>query len=97
MHFVAGQLGVRGRLRRDQIDIVQNVDQFAQAWWQWSPRWSLLAGLRHSQVRFESDDRYVTGSNPDDSGQRGQRRGPVQRLQIHGHRTGGRRGTRAAG
>ncbi|WP_313146960.1 TonB-dependent receptor [Stenotrophomonas sp.] len=69
-NFVGSTLGVRGRLRRDQIDTVQNVDQFAQAWWQWSPRWSLLAGVRHSTVRFESDDRYITGSNPDDSGRR---------------------------
>ena len=69
-NFVGSTLGVRGRLRRDQIDTVQNVDQFAQAWWQWSPRWSLLAGVRHSAVRFESDDRYITGSNPDDSGRR---------------------------
>ena len=61
---------VRGRLRRDQIDTVQNVDQFAQAWWQWSPRWSLLAGVRHSAVRFDSDDRYITTRNPDDSGHR---------------------------
>ncbi|WP_251259240.1 TonB-dependent receptor domain-containing protein, partial [Enterobacter hormaechei] len=68
--FIGSTLGVRGRLRRDQIDTVQNVDQFAQAWWQWSPRWSLLAGVRHSAVRFESDDRYITARNPDDSGHR---------------------------
>jgi iron complex outermembrane receptor protein len=52
-NFIGSALGVRGRLRRDQIDVVQNVDQFAQAWWQWSPRWSLLAGVRHSAVRFD--------------------------------------------
>lgn len=69
-NFVGSALGVRGRLRRDQIDTVQNVDQFAQAWWQWSPRWSLLAGVRHSAVRFDSDDRYITTRNPDDSGHR---------------------------
>lgn len=69
-NFIGSALGVRGRLRRDQIDTVQNVDQFAQAWWQWSPRWSLLAGLRHSTVRFDSDDRYITVGNPDDSGRR---------------------------
>ena len=69
-NFVGSTLGVRGRLRRDQIDNVQNVDPFAQAWWQWSPRWSLLAGLRHSTVRFDSADRYITERNPDDSGRR---------------------------
>ncbi|WP_369039844.1 TonB-dependent receptor family protein [Stenotrophomonas maltophilia] len=69
-NVVGSLLGVRGRLRRDQIDVVQNLDQFAQLWWQWSPRWSLLAGVRHSAVRFESDDRYIVGRNPDDSGHR---------------------------
>ncbi|WP_369941660.1 TonB-dependent receptor family protein [Xanthomonas medicagonis] len=67
-NFVGSTLGVKGRLRRDQEDQVQNVDQFAQAWWQFSQRWSLLAGLRHSQVRFRSDDAYIVGRNPDDSG-----------------------------
>lgn len=69
-NFIGSTLGVRGALRRDQRDTVQNVDQFAQAWWQWSPRWSLLAGVRNSTVRFESDDHYIVGRNPDDSGRR---------------------------
>lgn len=46
------------------------MDQFAQAWWQWSNRWSALLGVRHSAVRFRSDDNYIVGRNPDDSGQR---------------------------
>ena len=69
-NFVGDAVGVRGRLRRDQRDTVQNVDQFAQAWWQWSERWSLLAGVRHSVVRFRSDDHYIVAGNPDDSGSR---------------------------
>ncbi|WMJ71105.1 TonB-dependent receptor [Stenotrophomonas sp. 24(2023)] len=69
-NFIGTTLGVRGRLRRDQIDTVQNVDQFVQAWWQWRPRWSVLLGARHSAVRFASDDRYIVGRNPDDSGRR---------------------------
>lgn len=28
----------------------------------------MLAGVRHSKVKFRSDDHYVVGSNPDDSG-----------------------------
>ncbi|XQA78231.1 TonB-dependent receptor family protein [Xanthomonas sacchari] len=67
-NFVGSTLGVKGRLRRDQQDRVENVDQFAQAWWQFAERWSLLAGLRHSQVRFRSNDAYIVGRNPDDSG-----------------------------
>jgi iron complex outermembrane receptor protein len=69
-NFVGDQVGIRGRLRRDQSDRVENVDQFAQAWWQWAPRWSLLLGVRHSTVRFRSNDHYITAGNPDDSGSR---------------------------
>ncbi len=69
-NFVGTTLGVKGALRRDQRDRVENVDQFAQAWWQWSERWSALVGVRHSDVRFRSDDHYIVGRNPDDSGRR---------------------------
>ncbi|AOL17983.1 iron transporter [Xanthomonas citri pv. malvacearum str. GSPB1386] len=69
-NFVGDTLGVKGALRRDQRDEVENVDQFAQLWWQWSDRWSALLGVRHSDVRFESDDHYIVGRNPDDSGRR---------------------------
>ncbi len=69
-NFVGDTLGIKGTLRRNQRDRVENLDQFAQAWWQFSPRWSALVGARHSQVRFRSDDRYITAGNPDDSGQR---------------------------
>ncbi|MEF9420078.1 TonB-dependent receptor family protein [Xanthomonas citri] len=69
-NFVGDTLGVKGALRRDQRDEVENVDQFAQLWWQWSDRWSALLGVRHSDVRFASDDHYIMGRNPDDSGRR---------------------------
>ena len=67
-NFAGDTLGVKGALRRDQRDRVSDLDQFAQAWWRWSPRWSTLLGVRHGQVRFRSDDDYVTARNPDDSG-----------------------------
>lgn len=69
-NFVGDTVGIKGRLRRDQHDRVRNIDQFAQVWWQFSPRWSALLGARHSQVRFDSRDHYLTATNPDDSGQR---------------------------
>ncbi|WP_312915515.1 TonB-dependent receptor [Stenotrophomonas sp.] len=69
-NFIGDTLGIKGRLRRDQQDRVQNIDQFAQAWWQFSPRWSALLGARHSDVQFRSRDRYITATNPDDSGRR---------------------------
>jgi len=67
-NFDGDTLGVKGALRRDQRDRVTDMDQFAQAWWQWSPRWSALLGMRHGEVRFRSRDRYITARNPDDSG-----------------------------
>ena len=67
-NFIGQQLGVRGRLRREQLDTVWNLDGHAQLAWQPLPRWQLQAGLRHSRVQFHSADRYITTGNPDDSG-----------------------------
>lgn len=72
-NFVGDTLGVRGALRRDEIDTVRDFDQYAQAGWQIAEAWTLSAGLRHSDVRFDSADRYITAPNPDDSGRVGYR------------------------
>ena len=64
----AGQvLGVQGALRRDEENRLRSFDQYAQGTWS-SQRWSVTAGLRHSTVRFASDDRFIVGANGDDSG-----------------------------
>jgi iron complex outermembrane receptor protein len=57
-----------GDLRRDEDDKVRNTDWYAQFEWRFLPRASLLAGVRGSEVRFRSEDHYVTAANPDDSG-----------------------------
>jgi iron complex outermembrane receptor protein len=44
-------------------------DAYVQAGWQPADRWRINVGARHSQVRFESEDGYITADNPDDSGQ----------------------------
>ena len=67
-NFKDAELGVRGNLRRDQLDRVGNTDWYAQGEWSLSESTTLLAGLRRSHVRFDSEDRYVVGANPDDSG-----------------------------
>jgi iron complex outermembrane receptor protein len=67
-NFIGPTLGVEGALRRDESNDVWNFDQYLQASWQLAPRWTLNGGLRHSDVRFSSDDHYVVGANPDDSG-----------------------------
>jgi len=68
-NFIGGQLGVRGDLRRDELNRVSSADQFAQASWASPGPWSVLAGVRRSAVRFRSTDRYITPLNPDDSGE----------------------------
>jgi iron complex outermembrane recepter protein len=60
--------GSKGALRRDERDEASNFDVYGQLQWAWHPQWSASAGLRLSRVRFSVDDRYVTPSNPDDSG-----------------------------
>ena len=67
-NFLGTELGVRGDLRRDERNEVENSDQYAQGWWRFADRWSLLAGIRRSEVHFTSNDDYVTATNPDDSG-----------------------------
>jgi iron complex outermembrane receptor protein len=66
-NFVGDTLGVRGALRADQVDRVDTLDPYAQATWR-PGDWSLTAGVRHSRVRFRSQDHFVTPRNPDDSG-----------------------------
>jgi iron complex outermembrane receptor protein len=67
-NFVGDQLGVFGALRRDEGNRVTGRDVYLQADWQPADRWRINAGVRHSQVRFVSEDHYITGANPDDSG-----------------------------
>jgi len=61
-------LGVQGALRRDEINDVQDLDPYLQGQWHPAEDWTLNAGVRRSRVRFVSHDRYVVGTNPDDSG-----------------------------
>ncbi|MBC5766725.1 TonB-dependent receptor family protein [Ramlibacter albus] len=67
-NFVGSTLGVQGALRRDERNDVTNLDPYVQAVWKPSDAWTLTAGVRHSSVRFRSSDRYIVGTNGDDSG-----------------------------
>jgi iron complex outermembrane recepter protein len=60
--------GAAGILRRNEDNTVSNNDFYAQAEWGFATRWNLLAGVRRSRVKFESEDFYVVGVNPNDSG-----------------------------
>ncbi|GIX36189.1 MAG: ligand-gated channel [Lysobacteraceae bacterium] len=67
-NFVGDRLGVRGALRRDEINRARAEGSYAQLQWATGARGSLLLGLRRSRVELASSDRYVTPDNPDDSG-----------------------------
>ena len=67
-NFQGSTLGVKGALRRDETNKVWNIDPYVQASWQFAPRWTLDAGLRHSTIHFDSSDHYVNAGNGDDSG-----------------------------
>jgi iron complex outermembrane receptor protein len=60
--------GALGALRRDEDDTVRDQDVYAQAEWSPLAALSLLVGVRSSDVRFTSDDHYITATNPNDSG-----------------------------
>ncbi len=66
-NFVGDTLGVQGTLRRDEQDDVTSLSPFVQAAWELG-RWQLQSGLRHNHVEFNVDDKYITGSNGDDTG-----------------------------
>ena len=60
-------VGVMGVRRRDEDNHVRSFDQYAQGVWE-GERWSFTAGLRHSQVKFDSKDHFIVAGNGDDSG-----------------------------
>ena len=67
--------GVKGNLRRDEINTAKNFDQYLQGSIDLSQKFTLSGGLRHSKVRFSNDDHFIANTpyppaagNPDDSG-----------------------------
>jgi iron complex outermembrane receptor protein len=67
-NFAGDMLGVQGALRRDEENTVANADPYLQGVWKPTGRWTITAGVRRSSVRFDSSDRFISGSNGDDSG-----------------------------
>ncbi len=67
-NFVGSVVGIQGALRRDEQDNESDFDQYLQGKWDFADRWSLTAGARHNEVRFDSNDYYITATSPDDSG-----------------------------
>jgi len=67
-NFTGSELGVQGALRRDENNVVHNLDEYAQGAWDFASLWSLMVGVRRSDVKFDSEDHYITATNGDDSG-----------------------------
>ncbi|MDQ5136542.1 TonB-dependent receptor PqqU [Klebsiella pneumoniae] len=64
----APQYGEQGVLRRNERNLMWNVDPYLQTQWQLTDKLSLDAGVRYSSVWFDSNDYYITPGNDDDSG-----------------------------
>ncbi len=60
--------GTAGALKRDEDDTVRSAAVYAQGEWKFMPRWSAIAGLRHTEVSFDSIDHFIVPGNGDDSG-----------------------------
>lgn len=60
------QLGVLGKLRRDEDNLARATDVFAQGEWTLLPQLVASAGLRSGRLTLAATDRYT--SNGDDSG-----------------------------
>ncbi|WP_318385602.1 TonB-dependent receptor PqqU [Enterobacter sp.] len=61
--------GQKGNLRRDERNLMWNLDPYLQTNWQLTDKLSLDAGVRYSSVWFDSNDHYVTAANGNDSGE----------------------------
>lgn len=67
-NFSGDTLGVHGTIRRNEDNTVTSFSQYAQAEWQFTPAWSLSAGVRNTEVKFRSKDFFIRAGNADDSG-----------------------------
>lgn len=62
------EYGQKGDLRRDERNLMWNLDPYLQTRWQLTDKLSLDAGVRYSSVWFDSNDHYITPANGNDSG-----------------------------
>ena len=64
-NYTATELGVKGALARDEVDTATSLDPFVQANWALDD-WTFQAGVRHSTMKMDVSDHYL--SNGDASG-----------------------------
>ncbi|KFC10564.1 putative TonB-dependent receptor [Trabulsiella guamensis ATCC 49490] len=65
----APQFGEKGAMRRDERNLMWNLDPYLQTQWQLTDKLTLDAGVRYSSVWFDSNDHYITTGNADSSGE----------------------------
>ncbi|MBL8485108.1 MAG: TonB-dependent receptor, partial [Rhodocyclaceae bacterium] len=51
--------GVKGAIKRDETNKVDQSGAYAQAEWTFLPDWSLSGGLRYTRLGFDSRDRFI--------------------------------------
>lgn len=62
--------GAKGLLILDQTENVWSVGPFLEISAQLAPALYLLGGIRYDRIHFSADDRFTSGGDPDDSGER---------------------------
>lgn len=62
------ELGEKGEQRRNEKNVMWNLDPYLQTSWDLTSKWTLDAGMRYSTVSFDSTDYYVSTGNGNDSG-----------------------------
>jgi iron complex outermembrane receptor protein len=75
----AAQYGQKGDLRRDERNLMWNLDPYLQTSWQLTSALTLDAGVRFSTVRFDDNDNYTrpgngSASDPDNGDDSGEAR-----------------------
>ena len=68
-NFSGSTLGVQGAMRENENNVDWNFDEYTQASWSFAPRWTLTAGVRHSEVRFVTVDNLATAATGNNSGE----------------------------
>ena len=63
-NFVGETLGVKGALRRDEVNSATSFDQYVQVEWLIG-QWNVTGGLPHSNATYKVTDHYVTDGNQD--------------------------------
>lgn len=66
-NFVGSNVGIQGKLRREEINRAQTMDPYVQAEWR-TQDLTLMGGVRQTRTEYKSTDQYIVGTNKDDSG-----------------------------